>query len=795
MRRLVPLLMLTLATAGQATGVLAAAESLDDRVTATETEQIRELLSEGVKQYRIGRRQEAAVSFRRALEMDPSDRLLYHFYLSVGDELMHRMMEDGELREVIKDIWGPAYFYRKQLRRDDRYINKLVSLLGEENSEKTRLAATRELIAVGPLATPFLVDKLGDARAGEFKVFARIVLTRMGYRAVLPLIEALNADDPALQEAIVVILKDIADARALPKLVQLRDDENTGPSLRMVCEKAVEIIAEARGLSTVPNAAQLYFSEALRYFREGDDVRDEVVSNESLLWRWVEDPGRGLFALQHVTAPRYSWNESMAEELLYDGMKYFPEYPEYSAYQPLMAATFAAQYVEVHLRERIARDRVVPSAEPEDHPNALAARIQALEEQPNRVRLFGPVIVYRALQECLVSERYEAGLFIMELLRDRNLAQPGLFLPSKKEGLNPGKAGSVLVAALQHPEKRVRYQAAVTLAHLDPADAFFNAERVIPLLAEAVGEWAMDAILVVESDFRFRNAARATLLDQGILAFSAGDGYQARARLNESPVKDAIVIAGDMQPAVRDEYGQLIDIPEQTVAGLVKVLRDDPRTTKTPIFIALPENRELASKVREQFEARELREMVQGFVQRPYSGVEIRGMLEQATGDDELPQLNRAEREAISLAACEALGVLDVTRTQFNAFGASKALAETALKRSDEIRIAAMRALGNIADRDQAQIIVTAYTDQAAVLETKPEVRAAFIYAIGKNNPHTPDSQAILIDALKADEAAVREAAARAIGYSETTTIDERATYLQQERPDARAVESGVEAE
>ena len=43
-----------------------------------------------------------------------------------------------------------------------------------------------------------------------------------------------------------------------------------------------------------------------------------------------------------------------------------------------------------------------------------------------------------------------------------------------------------------------------------------------------------------------------------------------------------------------------------------------------------------------------------------------------------------------------------------------------------------MRALGNIADRDQAQSIVTAYTDQAAVLETKPEVRAAFIYAIGK---------------------------------------------------------------
>ena len=107
MRRLVPLLMLTLATAGQANGNLVAAESLDDRVTATETEQIRELLSEGVKQYRIGRRQEAAVTFRRALEMDPSDRLLYHFYLSVGDELMHRMMEDGELKGSRQGNLGP----------------------------------------------------------------------------------------------------------------------------------------------------------------------------------------------------------------------------------------------------------------------------------------------------------------------------------------------------------------------------------------------------------------------------------------------------------------------------------------------------------------------------------------------------------------------------------------------------------------------------------------------------------------------------------------------------------------
>ena len=41
-----------------------------------------------------------------------------------------------------------------------------------------------------------------------------------------------------------------------------------------------------------------------------------------------------------------------------------------------MAATFASQYVEVHLRHRIAEERVIPSDEPEDAVEALTARIK-----------------------------------------------------------------------------------------------------------------------------------------------------------------------------------------------------------------------------------------------------------------------------------------------------------------------------------------------------------------------------------------------------------------------------------
>ena len=59
-----------------------------------------------------------------------------------------------------------------------------------------------------------------------------------------------------------------------------------------------------------------------------------------------------------------------------------------------------------------------------------------------------------------------------------------------------------------------------------------------------------------------RNAARNELQKPGFFVITAADGFEARARLAETPVKDAIVIAGDLIPVLRDE--QTIELPEQT---------------------------------------------------------------------------------------------------------------------------------------------------------------------------------------------------------------------------------------
>jgi len=781
MRRCLALLLLLCCCAAGAF-----AQGVDPNVDASKEDQIRELMIEAVEEYRVGNFDEAALRLENALALDPENRLVYEFYLSMGDVLLLRMQERAELEDIMRDVLRRARVYQKTLRKDPKYINLLIDKLGE--SEKVRLAATLELVAIGPVAVPQLVARLKDNRQDNYRVWARAVLTRMGYRAVIPLTEALNASDERVVQSVAVILADIGDPRALPKLQQLVQADG-GETVKRVLANSIAAVAARSQMVDIAEPQMLYFQEAMRYFRDGDQVRDELVANESLVWRWHEDPPEGSPNLQYVRVPRYAWNELVAEELVLDGMRHWPGY---AAYQPLLAADLAAQDVEATLRHRLAEQRIAPPQHPDATLDALAARVQALDEMQDRVLMAGSAHLYRAVQQSIVSERYDVALYLMQLLEDDKLADSETKLPGKTEGLMADKPGTVLVAALEHPEKRVRYGAAITLAHLDPLLRFFNAERVVPLLGEAVGEWGMLAVMVVEPDYRHRNTARSQLMQQGLLAFTANDGFQARQLIDETPVEDAIFIAGDLTPALRDEHGVVIDVPEQTPLGLVHVFREDPRTADTPIFIVLPENKQLSHKIRTQFE-QELGDQLQGFVQRPYNGVEMKGQVELALGDAELPELNREERERISLRACEALGAIDPVKSQFPLADASEALVGTIQNRADPIRKAALRALGHTGDASKINRVTETYQTQIEQLEAKPDVRAAFLYCIGLLDPSTEAAIAILADALQAEgeeNRQVRRAAHEAVGHG-TVSNEILSRFQHQQRLDVRAPGAG----
>ena len=98
----------------------------------------------------------------------------------------------------------------------------------------------------------------------------------------------------------------------------------------------------------------------------------------------------------------------------------------------------------------------------------------------------------------------------------------------------------------------------------------------------------MKTVLIVEPDDRFRNIARDTLMRERYLVFTAEDGFQAMQLLGQTPIKDAVFIAGDLTATLKDEWSSIIDVPEQTPLGIASVLRERRSTADIPIFITLP---------------------------------------------------------------------------------------------------------------------------------------------------------------------------------------------------------------
>jgi len=749
--------------------VAGTAEAEEPKPDVSLEEQVLQVFSEGANLFYIGRYEEAATTLMTGIELAEKNsflnRLCYEFLLKMGHAKLEDIRENPTLKPPLDKILRRAHIYERELRTSPDYIKLLIGKL--TSGEAERLVATRELVAIGPIAVPHVVEKLIDDRQDELRVYCRVVLTQMGYRAVIPLMECLEAEDKRMVESCVTALTDIGDPRPLPRLQRMIEDPDTDEVVKRVCRNAVAEIARRGQMSVVPESSLLYFQEALRYFRDGDRVRDEAIANEFLFWEWKPDQEP---RLTHVRVPRYAWNEVTSEQLIFDGAD---AYPDYTGYYPLLAAVLEAQWVETARLADLVEDRTTQPAYTDKSAEAIDERIQALRgeagdaqstvrpEAEDNVVAFGPQNLYRAVQQSIVSERYAVAARLMFHLRDRWLAQAEALLPSKEEGLMAGKAGTVLIAALDHAEKQVRYHAAITLAHLDPELRFFNAEKVVPILAEAVGEWGMRVVLVVEPDFRERNAARHALMEKGFLVMTAADGFEAKARLRQAPVKDAIIIAADLTPSLRGSHGELLDRPEQTASGLISVLRGEPATEKIPILLSLPENKALAVELQNK-----LGDQADDVVHKPFDGEELAGKIDMSIGDAELPNANRQDREEVSLEAARALGVIDPIKSQYDLGQAGEPLLGNALHRSDEIREASLRALGLTGRADLINKVTDAYDELEA--DPNPDVRAAFVFCIGVLDPTTPAAVEIIAKAAQDPSRKVRMAAHEALGHGST---------------------------
>ncbi len=218
----------------------------------------------------------------------------------------------------------------------------------------------------------------------------------------------------------------------------------------------------------------------------------------------------------------------------------------------------------------------------------------------------------------------------------------------------------------------------------------------------------------------------------------------------------------------------------------------DWRSEKTPVFISLPENPEVAAKIQTAFDG-----TVAGFVNKPFDGVDMKGKIDLALEGADLPSSNREDAELVSLNAAKALAAVDAVRTQFPIGQATDALIGTLDARADMIRIAALDALGNAAQNpatgEVAKGRIASVTDvyQAQDGQLQPDVRAAFLRAIGHLDPTTDASVEIIEVALQSGDEEVSAAAHAAVGHANALSNVLLRDLQVQQRLNIRAVGAG----
>ncbi|MEQ8769998.1 MAG: hypothetical protein RIB60_05765 [Phycisphaerales bacterium] len=398
---------------------------------------------------------------------------------------------------------------------------------------RARTLARERLVAAGEYAMPQLLESFlqGDDPALQAQV--QRVMVDLGRQSILPLATALEAVDPARQEAIANVLALIEYRTSLPYLTAVHQSTRSD-GVRQATARAIG------RLQGDPNAsvAELFALLSESFYNERVELTSFLGEPYQLLWDY--DPGLGL----NMTAIRTEvFHEAMAMRTAERSLRMDP------TDRGVMALWIAANFSrEIDSPEGYTNPVYGP-----DRRSAEYFAIGAGAETTNRV-------VARALAD-----------------RDTPLALRSIASVQKTAGprtLWGEGAGGPMLEALRYPNRRVQYEAALALGLAQPRVTFSGSQRVVPLLAGAVKDAsARYAIVLTGRDREGYDRLRSVLV---------ADGYEVLP-----PAEGGL---GDIQAAIAERPGIdliVMSLPLETSIDTIGRIRSDEALAVSPVLTML----------------------------------------------------------------------------------------------------------------------------------------------------------------------------------------------------------------
>lgn len=563
------------------------------------------------------------------------------FSLDRFDNAIRRMMLIPEMETLVAEINRCVEQGRLDLARDSERIEQAIVML--QGTQREKLLAQGRLKAAGEYAVPSLLRKITDERDEKLKQSCKDMIIAIGRQAVTPLCEALMYVDPQSQRVVCEMLGDIRYPHSAPYLRELSVDETANVPVREAAERAFRVVGGAQADPSI-----LYGNLGYLYYDHLGSLIAYPYEETNNIWNY--DWAVGLVA---QPVPTVVYGELMAMRVARKALEFD------RANRPALSLFVAAN---------LKRENNLPQGESDPIEG------EAKYSPSFYATVFGTQVCLDVL--ALAIDTTDTPL-VRDAIAALSQTTGGANLFSAGDGRQP------LLEALSYPDRRVQYEASLTLAGALPDRTFTGADLVVPLLASAVRTSNQSFGLVIADEEENRRQAVVALEKLGYIVAGADESVmRLQGTIAEAIGVDVVVV-----------WMSRSDSAKQAVSNL----RNIAKTVAAPVAILAP-GVDVPDLRREYHGDRRVRVSRPGLSDEAFALL-VDELLQQAAGG----RMTDAEAEAYAIEALQALEDIAISNSPaYSIAEAESALLDALESRSGGTRLLVADILGMI-DSQRAQ--------------------------------------------------------------------------------------------
>lgn len=401
---------------------------------------------------------------------------------------------------------------RRDLSRDPKRVKEAVQML--VGTRRQQILAQGRLLQAGEYAVPELLRQVVEGRNAQLEQASVDMLIAIRRQAVTPLAVSLKHLDAANQRQVSEILGSIGWPHAGPYLLALSEDPTASPDVR-----AAALSAYGACGGTTGDLSGSWTQLAKRYFDGEQSLIAFPAERTNNVWGWDDFVG-----LVPTPVPTPIFSQIMSMTTSRNALAVKPE-----------NASALALFVAADLK----RENELPEGE-----------IDPIYGD----KTFSPQFFATAAGTSTASQVLAMGLasYDTPLIRDAiaALAETGgagnLALRDGGPVRENGVAGSApLVESLRYPDRRVQYEAALTLGNALPSQSFPGDYAVVPTLASAVRTGNAIFAVVVAQEPEDRQVLASRLQARGFTVIGSGAAFnEIEGDIAAAPGVDLVVVRG-----------------------------------------------------------------------------------------------------------------------------------------------------------------------------------------------------------------------------------------------------------